>query len=140
YPRFAAGHTFLAQVLLFTHDVEGGYDQLLQSLKINAQQAEMQDLAVGSARQLKRDDEAAQHFSMAVNLAPAKAHYRVNLAVLYMDRKEYDRAMNTLLEAMQTASSAHETYAALADLYKRQGKLNQAIDQYTKAIAAAPPT
>jgi tetratricopeptide (TPR) repeat protein len=138
YPRFAAGRTFFAQVLLFAGDVAGGYEQLQESLHINRQQADVQDLAGAIARQLKHDDQAAAHFGMAVNLAPQNAHYRVNLAMLYLDHKDFDRALKTLLEAIHADSGSHEAYAALADLYTRQGKLDQAIDQYTKALAATP--
>ncbi|MCC7193793.1 MAG: tetratricopeptide repeat protein [Phycisphaeraceae bacterium] len=138
YPRYAAGRVFLAQVLLFTGDAEGGYTQLTESLKINAQQAEVQDLAGSIARQLKRDDEALQHFSMAANLAPTVARHRVSMALIYLDRKQYDLAMSTLLEALRIDSAAHEAYAAMADLYARQNKLDQAINQYTKAIANTP--
>lgn len=138
YPRYAPGRVFLAQVLLFTGDAEGGYAQLAESLKINAQQAEVQDLAGAVARQLKRDDEALQHFSMASNLAPNVARHRVSMANIYLDRRQYDLARNTLLEAIRADSAAHEAYAAMADLYARQNKLDQAIDQYAKAIANTP--
>jgi tetratricopeptide (TPR) repeat protein len=138
YPRYASAHTLLAQVLMYQGQLAPAYDQLILSLGLDPNQAEVSLLAGTLANELGRVDEAVHQYSTAVGLNPTHAVYRLHLAQGYWKQNKIDKARGTILEALKIDSSLHEGYAMLCEVYAQQNKLSLALSEIDKAIAFLP--
>jgi tetratricopeptide (TPR) repeat protein len=62
----------------------------------------------------------------------------VNRGLLGLDRKELGAAAGYLQTAIRLNGREMEAYAGLAEVYQRQGKPDEAVEQYDRAIALRP--
>lgn len=138
HPRYAAGHTFLAQLLVYQRQFQQAYEHYNRSTELDGQQPEVHLLAGTLAVQLKDLDSAYRHYSQALGLDPTQTRYRLHLAQIHIKRQEYPQARRELLRVLQSDSSNHQAYASLGDLFARQNKLALALAQIDKAIDHAP--
>jgi len=139
YPRFAPAHLLLGQIYLHQGDMAQGYQSLDMSLRYDSQQPEVQQLAGSIAQSLGRHETASTHYANAVGLDPSNSKLRVFLAQSYINQNRFDEARMALLQALQINSNMHEAYFALSSLDARQGKLEQAIMQASRAIDLLTP-
>lgn len=138
YPKLPEARRLLAQVYLFSSDKAKAYEQLLACLAINKQQPEVLMLAGTIGLDLKKPDEAAQHYSAAAALRPDDPAVRTQLASAYTTKRDFAHAETTLLEALRIDSNYHKAYELLCDIYATQGKPKMALDQIQKAIETTP--
>lgn len=77
-------------------------------------------------------------FQKAINLNNdfAQAHY--NLAVVYYENKEYDKALEKLKETISLDSSYSRAYNSLGVLYFELGEINNAIESFSKTVELEP--
>jgi tetratricopeptide (TPR) repeat protein len=134
YPRFAPAYTLLGQLYLQAGEPAKAYDALDRSLDFDNQQPEVHKLAGTLAMGQGQYDKAVHHFELAAGLEPANAEYRVFLAQCYIQQHQDDKARVTLLQALKINSNLHEAYHALSTLDARQGHLDQAITQSSRAL------
>jgi tetratricopeptide (TPR) repeat protein len=62
----------------------------------------------------------------------------VNRGVLWLQRRVFDKAAGYLQEAIRLNAREPEAFAALAQVYQKQEKADEAFDQYSRAIALRP--
>lgn len=139
HPKHAGAHVTLGQILAAAGQHDRAYGRLTESLSIDANQPEVEDLAGSLAMQMQRYPDAQRHFSQAASLGPREMKYRLHLAVAQMRQDKFDEARNTLLHALKIDSSLHQAHALLADLYAQQNNLGTALDQIGRAIELLPP-
>ena len=137
YPAFAPARVSLGQMLIASGKSEAAYEQLVAALDLDPNQAELEDLAGGVALGLDRPEEAQRHYEQAVSLEQDNPRYRLHLAVALLRQNRYDKARNTLLEALRLDASLHEAHAMLADVFAAQNKLGPAMDQLNRALELA---
>lgn len=138
FPQSPEARRLLAQVYIFGREKEKAYEQLIASLAINKQQPEVLMLAGTIGLDLKKPDEAAQHYSAAAALRPDDPAVRTQLASAYTSKRDFAHAETTLLEALRLDPNYHKAYELLSDIYATQGKPKMAIDQIQKAIDSTP--
>ncbi len=137
YPKVAAGHVMLGNLLMLQQDLDEAAAEFDEALALDPSQAEVRINAGTLALQRGDLDNAERQFSQAVGLNTSNPRYRAHLAEVYIRKKEYSQAEMELLEALRIDASSHRAYALLSDLYARQNKLKLAIDQIDKAIKLA---
>ena len=62
----------------------------------------------------------------------------VNRGLLWLERREWDKALADLHEAVKLDGRRSPAFENLAQVYVRQNKPDQAIDQFTRAIGLRP--
>jgi len=139
FPKFATARAEYAMILYEVPNWEEAYEQIELALEMDPQQAAWHLVAGTIASNLQLIDEAAAHYNEAVALAPDVADYRVHQAQTMLLRKQYDKALLTLLEALKHDSENHTAYGMLADLYAKQNKISLALQHVQKAIDHTPP-
>ncbi|MCC6680574.1 MAG: tetratricopeptide repeat protein [Phycisphaeraceae bacterium] len=137
YPKVAAGHVMLGNMLMLQQDLDAAAAEFDAALALDGSQAEVRINAGTLALQRGDLDIAQRHFSQAVGLDTSNPRFRVHLAEVYIRKQDYAQAEMELLEALRINASSHRAYALLSDLYARQNKLKLAIDQIDKAIKLA---
>ncbi|MEX0886881.1 MAG: tetratricopeptide repeat protein [Phycisphaeraceae bacterium] len=134
HPEHAPGHRLLGQMLMISDRNEEALDHFEVALAEEPGDLEVHLLAGTLALEMQDLDRAYRHYSEAVGIEPRHGRARLHLAQVHTQRQEYDRARLALLEALRLDDSLHAAYAGLADLYARQGRPSQALDQIDRAL------
>ncbi len=87
-----------------------------------------------------RHDRAIDVLTDAVRVAPDIPRLRYNLAVAMLFREDAEGAESELLEAVKLDSAYARAYAALAELYRSQGRSSEASAAAARAAALQPRT
>jgi len=91
------------------------------------------------ARRLRSEgqlDQAANEIREAIKQDPSRAHFHIELAKVLMERSGGEKeAQSALLTAIKTMGESPKILVMLGDAYRRQGKSDDAILQYTRALA-----
>lgn len=91
------------------------------------------------ARRLRGEgqlDQAANEIREAIKQDPSRAHFHIELARVLMERSGGEKeAQSALLTAIKTMGESPKILVMLGDAYRRQGKADDAILQYTRALA-----
>jgi len=91
------------------------------------------------ARRLRSEgqlDQAANEIREAIKQDPSRAHFHIELAKVLMERSGGEKeAQSALLTAIKTMGESPKILVMLGDAYRRQGKADDAILQYTRALA-----
>ena len=74
-----------------------------------------------------------RHPALAID--PDHLKSMVNLSRVLIEKKEYDGAINTLMKAGDIESNSTDVYRLLGRAYHAQGKTDDAVEAYTRAIA-----
>jgi tetratricopeptide (TPR) repeat protein len=82
-------------------------------------------------RSFKQNLEAA-----TLNPADASAHY--NLGLIYQQRGEYEKAVQSFERASEIDPQEVDAHYQLGRLAREQGKLNEAIEHFEKVVRQAP--
>lgn len=82
-------------------------------------------------RSFKQNLEAA-----TLNPADASAHY--NLGLIYQQRGEYEKAVQSFQRASEIDPQEVDAHYQLGRLAREQGKLNEAIEHFEKVVRQAP--
>jgi tetratricopeptide (TPR) repeat protein len=119
------------------------------SYELAVRAGELMDKVPSQAVALKAEVElqlsdAASDYHRAMKLLDEKPNNElryallVNRGVLGLNRRSFDEAKADLHAAILLKPRPLEAYAALALVYQKQGKLDQASEQYSRAIALRP--
>lgn len=114
--------------------------ELAKAAELDPANAEYQN-ALGMALMFNRRlDPAIKAFQEAVKIEPKFSSAKNNLASAYVMKGEFDKAMPLLKDVLDdplypTPQFAHFN---LARIYERQGKIEEAIDEYKLALDIRP--
>ncbi len=98
-------------------------------------------VALAQAYQVKKaHSQAEQHYLKAIELSGNDPRYQNNLASLYLDMQQWDKAINYFDKAASNLlfSSAHIAFAGKGFAYYQKQDYPAALEQYKEAIALAP--
>jgi tetratricopeptide (TPR) repeat protein len=84
---------------------------------------------------LQRYDEGAALWEQIVGKFPPNADYLLKFGICQAMKANYDGAMATLEKGVQLAPDYGELRWRLAELYRSQGKIDQAIEQFEQLLA-----
>lgn len=83
---------------------------------------------------LDRPVEAANAYGAALKVEPANGNYGIEQAQALVKAKQLDKAEAVLREVAKTDSQAEFVYTELGDVLREQGKLDDALKSYMKAL------
>ncbi len=82
---------------------------------------------------------AAAQYIKAIKIQPDLSDAYGNLGICYTQLKRYDEAIKIFNHLLKTDNeNMHTNYYNLADIYKRKGNVNLAIESYIKAAQSNP--
>jgi tetratricopeptide (TPR) repeat protein len=87
---------------------------------------------------MNRTREALRYMERAVRLNPRYADLHYDLALLYSDRKSYEKAITELRKALRINSNYLFARINLGVLYEEQKKWNEAKKEYRKVLQVTP--
>jgi cellulose synthase operon protein C len=79
-------------------------------------------------------DGAIQEYQKAINLDGSRAHYHVELARALREKKDFAGAESALKKALGMNPTSPKLIAMLGHVFMNQGKLDEALSQYEKAV------
>jgi tetratricopeptide (TPR) repeat protein len=134
FPADPQARVLLAQVMLHDNDAAGALEQLSKSLELNPTQAQVHH-TVGIIHEKTGDlSKARHHYTQASMIEPNNASYALYMGQLLMKMGELDEAQMQVLKAQRLDSKLVQSYAVLAEISARRGKVDMAIDLSGKAI------
>ncbi len=130
-PQSVAGHTGLGEFLIFRGEIEQGIRHLERALVMDPRNA---TACVLLGRHLAKHAATAAELERAEVLllraielrGPRLFDVHLEIGRLLLRRKRPDAAMRHLKAAARLASDDERTHYALADIYRRMGKLKEA--------------
>ena len=94
---------------------------------------------IGAVLQRKgRFEEALAHYSQAIEAQPDYADALVNLAYVFLERRETSRALEVLDRAIVMHPDRADVHTGRGDAFLQQGSEERAIESYEQALARAP--
>ncbi len=106
-----------------------------------SQSAAINDQLYKQALQSTKDgdiDKAIDLFKQIIQSEPTKKRAYTNLGLLYIHKKENEKAMVAFLNAIEVDKEDAVAYNHLAIIQRQQGEFKQALFNYYKAIKANP--
>ena len=79
-------------------------------------------------------DKSQKAFETALSIDPDHFKSLVNLSRVFIEKKQYDEAINTLMKAGDIETNSTDVYRLLGRAYHAQDKTDDAIDAYRRAI------
>jgi tetratricopeptide (TPR) repeat protein len=135
-PDHVKSHNNLALALVELGRLEDAAKHFEKSVALEPRAEIHSDLGFILAR-LGRPDEAFEHYEKALELDPACASAHFNMAVTFVQKGEFAAAESHYGEALKGRPTA-ETHNGLGYVLARQGRTDEAIAAYERAIAANP--
>ncbi len=86
---------------------------------------------------LGKYDESLKSYNMAIKFDPKFADAYLNKAILYFEKRDYEKAQNEVTQYLKLHESA-EGYILLANIYLRRKREKDAIDALQRAINIEP--
>jgi tetratricopeptide (TPR) repeat protein len=138
-PDFVEVHISLGNILA----AQGKYDEAVihysKALQIAPDSAEVHNNLGAALIREGKIDAGVVHFSEALRIRPDYVDAQNNLKnVLEAQERITDKAIKKIQESLNTAQENPALYYQLGNLYRKKGKLNEAIDQYKKAVSIQP--
>jgi tetratricopeptide (TPR) repeat protein len=84
--------------------------------------------------EMKKYDEAAEAFRAAFAANPSKSEYMINLAMLYLDIQEPDKALEAVSSVSELLTFSPDAIFVAAHALSALGRHNESIGFYEKAI------
>jgi Flp pilus assembly protein TadD len=135
-PVNAKAHNNLALALVDLGQLEEAATHFRKSLEIEPKAEIYSDLGFTMAR-LGRPDEAQADYQKALELDPKCASAHFNLAVMHVQSGAYAEAEAEYRQALAEKPRA-ATYNGLGYALAREGRTNEAVAEFRKAIDADP--
>ncbi len=83
----------------------------------------------------QRVDAAVSEIRQAIKMDPNRAHFYVELARALMQKPGGEKdAQDALINALKTVHNSPKLLVMLGNAYRRQGKLDEALAQYSRAV------
>jgi class 3 adenylate cyclase/tetratricopeptide (TPR) repeat protein len=113
--------------------------KLLLELSQKAPRVKRVSYALGQWYKNKyRTDEATSYFLNAVNLDPDYGEAINQLAYIFINRGEYEKALDYLKKYASLNPGDANPFDSMGDLYWRMGKLDEALDNFMQALKLKP--
>lgn len=88
--------------------------------------------------QRQQAGEATRHMLEAAELSGGNPDYLVRLGQMYLEQNDFEKAAQQADSALQSHRSHAAAWTLKADVLRRQGKLDQAIEHYHRALIHQP--
>jgi len=85
-----------------------------------------------------RLDEAAMHFTKALEINPSFAHALHNMGMIFVQRGNLDEAISEFQKAIELEPTFADAYNKLGAALANRGRLDEAIASFSKAIEINP--
>ncbi len=139
YPADAQSHVMLAQVLMYENKAADALAMLTRALELDRGQPEVHYSAGILHERMGNFDKARFHYTQAATHDPSNASYPMHLGQLLMKMGELDAAQMQILKAQKLDSKLVQTYAVLAEISARRGKVSMAVELAGKALEQVGP-
>jgi tetratricopeptide (TPR) repeat protein len=84
----------------------------------------------------QKTDAALSEMRLAIKMDPTRAHFYVELARALMQKPGGEKdAQEALVNALKTVHDSPKLLVMLGNAYRRQGKLDEALAQYSRALS-----
>jgi tetratricopeptide (TPR) repeat protein len=84
----------------------------------------------------QKTDAALSEMRLAIKMDPTRAHFYVELARALMQKPGGEKdAQEALVNALKTVRDSPKLLVMLGNAYRRQGKLDEALAQYSRALS-----
>ncbi|MEN8007592.1 MAG: FlgO family outer membrane protein [Candidatus Krumholzibacteriota bacterium] len=93
---------------------------------------------LGNLYQSRDEQRAIEYYRRAVEIDPLFRDAYNQLAYRYQSLNEFDNAIWAITQYINVAPDEPNPYDSRADMYAQNGKLDQAIESYRKALAIDP--
>jgi tetratricopeptide (TPR) repeat protein len=120
--------------LLYTGQDQTQLALLEEARSFASPTAELHGAIAEAYRSLRMWPEAQAAYARAAALEPAEGIWRYDLAALYEEMGENDKALVEYQEAIRLQPEIAGFHAALGDFYRQSGLADEAISQYREAI------
>ncbi len=138
-PAKPRAHAILANALERNHEYDEAALYYRKTLDLHPVNAEEIHYNLGNVLMARREiNEAVQHFSTAVNLNPDAALFRLNLAYALSLQGNAGAAYNELQKLIERHPEEPRAHNNLGILLMKQGKPNEAVFHFSKALALRP--
>jgi len=84
----------------------------------------------------KKFDEAISHYDKAIELDPAEITFRSNLAAVYFEKKDYEKAVKVCEEAIDIGRENRADFKLIAKAYNRAGNSHRKLGNLDAAKTA----
>jgi pentatricopeptide repeat protein len=135
-PNHAKAHNNLALALVELGRFEEGASHFKRSLEIEPRAEIYSDLGFTMAR-LGKSEEARADYQKALELDPNCASAHFNLAVAFVQAGKFEEAESHYRRALAGKPTA-ETHNGLGYVLDRQGRTDEAVAEFRKAIEVNP--
>ena len=89
--------------------------------------------------QLQNTDEAIKHFEHNIQINPKSTGSRTNLASIYISKEDYSKALEILLEALQTDQNNETIYLLLGQVFNQTHDYEIAEKLFRKSLEQRKP-
>jgi len=132
-PNNSAGNFNLGLLLAETGDLDGAKKCLGQALKTEPDFAEAA-FNLGIMLAQTSPSEAIELCRKAYSLRPENIRYGYTLAFFLNQNARTSEAITVLVKIINSSNATPDIYVFLADIYRGQGRKNEALDIYRKAV------
>ena len=137
-PYDEATHKNLGNVLFLNGNLDDAIDHYLAALKINPDDCEIY-YNLGNAYQKKSNLlKALEYFELTLNKNPGHIKAEEKISAVREDLVKLQYIAQSIQWSIQKKPNDSQLYISLGDIYKQQGKYDEAIAQYSKAVSIHP--
>jgi tetratricopeptide (TPR) repeat protein len=130
----------LSEATGVSQDADKAKAELTKAESVGIDMARIEpDLYLIKARRLRNDGQTDQALALiqeAIKADPNRAYFYIELARVMMEKPGGEKdAADALLKAIKTMGESPKLLVMLGDAYRKQGKTDDAISQYQRAVA-----
>lgn len=138
-PNFELGYYNLAKIYRLERSYEKSVFYYRRALEVSQSSTLLKaiyatDAGIGCAI-LDKDDLALQWWQRAIQFAPDYINPYFNIANLYEDQEQFEKAAQYFQKAQDIAPHDFRTFYNLARIYSKMSVWDKAIDQYSKQLS-----
>lgn len=109
--------------------------QLAARTPLSSQVAEAHTLLATAYLETEAYDDAAKHFSKAIEISPDAKENQLGLAITQRKKKDYDVALKTVAELIKKYPEWKSAYVEQGELFLQMNRVGDAEKSFTKAIS-----
>lgn len=137
-PQDPVTHVQLAEALIKQKDYAGAFAEFDQAIRLNPSSPAPYLRAGEAAQRIDDNERAARYFQAGLNVAPDDVGLLFALADLYLEQKKYDEARALVEKVLRADAGNAQALWRLGEIERAQGKLVDALRDYTRAVAIDP--
>jgi tetratricopeptide (TPR) repeat protein len=143
-PNYVQGHSNLGSALRQTHHMKEALEHFQTALRIDPQFARARNNLANALAELGRTDEALFEYQRALETNPeltnahTKATVHYNMGFILCQAGRIEEAIAHFQEALAIEPTLLAPRRKLADLWYRQGRVREAVDQWLLLVRLQP--